>query len=143
MSSDEFDHFLAAQNPVYEQVIAELSRGRKQSHWMWFIFPQLLGLGRSDMARRYALQSLAQAARYAVHVQLGRRLRQCTQMVIQAQCRSISDIFDSPDDLKFHSCMTLFTLAVPDDPLFEGALIKYFADTKDARTVELLGKAAT
>src|SRR5215475_8032493 len=80
MVDSEFEHFLEAQGPVYDQVVSELSRGQKRSHWMWFIFPQLLGLGRSEMARRFALQSLDQARRYADHPQLGQRLRQCVQL---------------------------------------------------------------
>ena len=139
MVEDEFAHFLKAQDPVYDQVIAELSQGQKRSHWMWFIFPQIQGLGLSPMARRFAIQSLDQAKRYAAHPKLGRRLHQCTQPVMQIRGRVVSDIFSYPDDLKFHSSMTLFSLAVPDDPLFDKVLIKYFDGQKELKTLGILG----
>lgn len=138
MPQAEFEHFLAAQGPVYGDVIAELSAGKKQSHWMWFIFPQLVGLGHSHMAQRFALHSLDEARRYAQHPQLGERLRQCTKLVVQTENRNISGIFGYPDDRKFHSSMTLFHLAVPEEPLFKLALDKYFDGENDARTVALL-----
>jgi uncharacterized protein (DUF1810 family) len=137
--SNEFAHFLEAQQPVFDQVVRELAAGEKRSHWMWFIFPQVLGLGRSYMAQRYAIHSLDEARRYAVHPVLGERLRCCTRLVLEAQNRSVSDIFGYPDDLKFHSSMTLFALAVPDEPLFGLVLEKYFACSKDAKTLEILG----
>jgi uncharacterized protein (DUF1810 family) len=139
MPQDEFDHFLKAQAPVYNAVVRELSSGRKKTHWMWFIFPQLSGLGYSSMAQRFALRSLEEARRYAQHPELGQRLRQCTTLVVQIQDRDISDIFGYPDHLKFHSCMTLFDLAVPDEPVFQLALGKFFDGERDGRTVELLG----
>jgi uncharacterized protein (DUF1810 family) len=135
---DEFEHFVRAQAPVYEAVVAELQAGEKQTHWMWFIFPQLEGLGHSHMAQRFALHSLDEARRYAQHPQLGERLRHCTRLVVQIEERSVSEIFGYPDDLKFHSCMTLFHLAIPDDPLFKLALDKYFDGKKGAKTMELL-----
>ena len=138
MVSDEFKHFLEAQDPVFDDVVEELSQGQKRSHWMWFIFPQLLGLGRSEMARRFAIESLEQARDYAADPALGRRLRQCTQIVTQVQGRRVSEIFGFPDDLKFHSSMTLFALAVPEDPVFKSALEKYFGGEKDQKTIELL-----
>jgi uncharacterized protein (DUF1810 family) len=137
MVANEFKHFLEAQEPVYDQVIQELSAGEKRSHWMWFVFPQIKGLGFSPMAQRFAIQSLAQARRYAADPILGQRLLQCTQLVNQVQGRDISDIFAHPDDLKFHSSMTLFSLAVPDEPVFKAALGKYFGEARDAKTVEL------
>ncbi len=140
MPADEFEHFLKAQAPVYDQVVAELSAGEKRSHWMWFIFPQFAGLGHSHMAQRFALHSLEQARRYAQHRELGHRLRQCTRLVIAIQDRNVSEIFWSPDNLKFHSCMTLFHLALPEEPLFQSALEKYFDGAKDAGTVVLLKK---
>jgi uncharacterized protein (DUF1810 family) len=106
---------------------------------MWFIFPQLLGLGRSHMAERFALGSLDEARRYLAHPLLGERLRQCTRLVTNVEGRGVSDIFGYPDDLKFHSSMTLFALAAPQEPLFETALKKYFSGQKDLKTVELLG----
>lgn len=141
MDGDEFKHFRQAQVRVYEDVVGELSAGQKRSHWMWFIFPQLQGLGRSEMARQFAIHSLDQARRYAADTELGQRLRQCTRLVTQIQGRPIPEIFGFPDDRKFHSCMTLFALAVPDDPLFKLALEKYFAGKMDEKTVELLGFA--
>jgi uncharacterized protein (DUF1810 family) len=140
--ADEFQHFLDAQNQVFDQVVEELAQGEKRSHWMWFVFPQLSGLGHSHMAQKYALSNLDQAQRYAWHPELGNRLRQCTQVVIQVEGRGISEIFGYPDDLKFCSCMTLFSMAVPDEPLFEAALKKYFNGQKDARTLALLQGSA-
>ena len=139
MSNDEFAHFVEAQEPVFDRVTRELAAGEKRSHWMWFVFPQLIGLGQSQMARRYAIHSLEEARRYTSHPILGRRLRHCTQSVCQLDHRDISDIFGFPDHLKFHSSMTLFALAVPAEPLFESALVKYFAGRKDEKTIELLG----
>lgn len=139
MPSDEFEHFLKAQAPVYDQVVKELSAAEKETHWMWFIFPQLAGLGHSSMAQRFALHSLEEARHYAQHPELGQRLRQCTRLVIEIQNRELLQIFGYPNDLKFHSCMTLFHLAVPDESLFQLALEKYFDGEKDAGTVRLLG----
>ena len=109
---------------------------------MWFIFPQVIGLGQSHMAQTYAIHSLKEAQRYAAHPILGERLRRCTRLVCEVQNRDLSDIFGYPDDLKFHSSMTLFALAVPDEPLFASALDKYFAGRKDAKTIEILGLKA-
>lgn len=138
MNPGEFDHFIEAQNPVFDRVIAELAEGRKRSHWMWFIFPQLLGLGHSFMAQRYALGSLAEAQRYLAHPLLGDRLRQCTRLVVNLENVGVSEIFGYPDDLKFHSSITLFALAAPQEPLFADALAKYFDGKPDPKTVELL-----
>jgi uncharacterized protein (DUF1810 family) len=138
MTDGEFRHFVEAQEPVFDRVVEELSNGEKRSHWMWFIFPQLTGLGRSEMAERFALQSLGQARRYAADSLLGPRLRQCTRLVTQVKGRGISQIFGFPDDLKFHSSMTLFALAAPDDPVFGLALEKYFNGKKDEKTIGLL-----
>jgi len=142
MTENEFDHFLEAQPPVFAQVVQELSHGQKRSHWMWFIFPQLPGLGQSTMARRYAIDSLEQARRFAAHPVPGERLRQCTHLVCEVKNRDLSDIFGYPDDLKFHSSMTRFALAVPEEPLFTLALQKYFQGQKDTKTIELLGLKA-
>jgi uncharacterized protein (DUF1810 family) len=137
--SEEFAHFIEAQNPVIDRVMEELSAGEKRSHWMWFIFPQLSGLGHSHMAQRFALRSLEEARHYLTHPVLGERLRQCTRLLVNLGGRSVSDIFGYPDDMKFHSSMTLFALAAPEEPLFEAALKKYFAGQKDGKTIELLG----
>lgn len=142
MSTQGFDlsRFLEAQAPVYAQVCAELGRGRKTSHWMWFIFPQLAGLGQSDMARRYGIPSLAEARAYREHPVLGPRLCECTELVRRVQGRSLHEIFNSPDDLKFRSCMTLFQqVAHPGDP-FVGALAQYGAPCP--RTLQQLGLPA-
>jgi uncharacterized protein (DUF1810 family) len=139
-SDASFEHFIDAQDLVYEKVVAELSHGKKRTHWMWFIFPQLPGLGRSGMAQRYALHSLDEARHYAGHEVLGERLRRCTRLVNDVQDRGISEIFEHPDYLKFHSSMTLFTLAVPEEKLFETALTKYFESKEDLATVDLLQK---
>src|ERR1035438_1119774 len=107
--------FVEAQDPVFEQVRAELQAGQKQSHWMWFIFPQLRGLGRSATATRFAISSLAEAQAYGQHQILGPRLRECTRLVNGVERRSAREIFGYPDDLKFHSSMTLFAAAAPDE----------------------------
>ena len=137
---DPFDlqRFVEAQDSVYRRVIAELSAGRKQSHWMWFIFPQIAGLGFSAMAQRYAISSRAEAAAYLAHEILGPRLLACTRLVLAIQNRTVLAILGSPDDLKFRSSMTLFA-AVSDDPLFDQALAKYYAGAKDRATLDLLG----
>lgn len=130
--------FVQAQTPVYAQVLAELRDGRKRSHWMWFVFPQLAGLGFSAMAQFYAIGSLDEAKAYLTHPVLGARLRECAGLVLAIQGRSIHDIFGSPDDLKFHSSMTLFGRADPADGLFRECLEKYFAGREDAQTLALL-----
>ena len=138
MPQDRFQLFLEGQALVYDRVLAELRRGCKESHWMWFIFPQLAGLGRSSMAQRFGLRDLAEAKAYAAHLVLGKRLEECTQLVLNAEAVSVSDIFGYPDDLKFHSCMTLFTVTEPEDPLFKQALAKYVQGRKDGKTLEIL-----
>ncbi|MDR3475445.1 MAG: DUF1810 domain-containing protein [Devosia sp.] len=137
---EPFRHFVLAQEPVYATVEAELAGGRKRTHWMWFVFPQLEGLGQSDMARRYALHSLAEAAAYLRHPVLGPRLQRCTALVNRVEGRSIAEIFGHPDDMKFHSSMTLFARAAIDDAGFTTALAKYFDGREDANTLALLGE---
>ncbi len=117
------------------RVREELARGRKQSHWMWFVFPQLSGLGFSAMSQRYAIRSLDEAKAYIAHPVLGVRLKDCTTLVLAVEGRTINDIFGSPDDLKFQSCMTLFVHATPDVPEFRDALAKYFGSEEDAATL--------
>ena len=135
-------HFLVAQDPVWSQVRAELRAGRKQTHWMWFIFPQLVGLGTSIMAQRYAIHSLAEAQSYLAHDTLGTRLREATGMVDAIDGRTVHDIFGSPDDLKFHSCITLFAQAEPRDELFKRVLAKYFGSQPDQVTLAKLAESA-
>ena len=116
--------FVDAQRPVYETVVAELRAGRKRTHWMWFIFPQLAGLGRSATARRYAITSRDEATAYLAHPVLGPRLRECSALVAGIEGRSIAEIFGYPDDLKFRSSMTLFAQAAPGEPIFAACLQK-------------------
>ena len=141
MASDHYNlsRFVAAQNPVFSEVCAELAAGHKQSHWMWFIFPQLRGLGTSPMAQRYAIGSLAEARAYLAHPLLGERLRTCTQLVNRVEGRTVEAIFGHPDYLKFRSSMTLVSRAATDasEPFGE-ALAKYFAGEADPLTRELL-----
>jgi uncharacterized protein (DUF1810 family) len=130
--------FVEAQAPVYDCVLAELRRGEKTSHWMWFIFPQLRGLGHSAMARRYGIASKAEAEAYLRHPTLGARLVECTRLVNRVEGRSLHDIFDSPDDMKFRSSMTLFARAAPEERTFLAALDKYCGGEPDPRTLALL-----
>ncbi len=131
-------HFVDAQAPLYDTVLAELVAGCKRSHWMWFIFPQLAGLGHSDMARRYALSGLAEAQAYLQHAVLGARLFECSALVAAIPGRAIGDIFATPDDMKFQSCMTLFALAAPEQQIFSACLQKYYAGAFDPATLALL-----
>ena len=130
--------FVDAQAPVLDQVTAELRAGSKRSHWMWFVFPQIAGLGSSPMAVRYAIASLAEARAYLAHPLLGPRLRECTRLVIAARRAAIAEIFGAPDDRKFHSSMTLFALAAADARDFETALAQYFGGAPDAATLTRL-----
>ncbi|HEU0222118.1 MAG TPA: DUF1810 domain-containing protein [Paracoccaceae bacterium] len=140
MEMAEFAHFLAAQSPVYATALAELRAGRKATHWMWFIFPQLQGLGASAMSRRFALGDLGEARAYLAHPVLGARLRECTAAVLDHRGqRTAHEIFSSPDDLKFRSSMTLFGLADPSEPLFRDALAHFYGGKPDPRTLALLG----
>ena len=137
--NDPFDlaRFIDAQDPVWPQVLAELGRGRKQTHWMWFVFPQIAGLGRSAMAARYAISSRVEAEAYLAHPVLGPRLREATALVNAVEGRSIAAIFGNPDDLKFRSSMTLFD-AVEPDSMFARALDKYCDGAPDPATIALL-----
>jgi uncharacterized protein (DUF1810 family) len=133
------DRFVEAQAPIYTRALAELTAGRKQSHWMWFVFPQISGLGKSPMAQHYAIHSLQEARAYLAHPLLGARLKECTSAVLGVEGKSAHEIFDTPDDLKFHSSMTLFAHAAPDEKLFRTALDKYFGGEEDKLTLEKLG----
>jgi uncharacterized protein (DUF1810 family) len=130
--------FVDAQNPVYGKVCAELRDGRKRSHWMWFIFPQIMGLGSSPLARKFAISSLAEAAAYLQHPILGPRLIECTRLVNLIEGRPIQQIFGYPDDLKFRSSMTLFAHAAGESQLFVDALQKYFKGEFDPTTLARL-----
>lgn len=138
MKDDDLGRFVAAQGPVYEQVRAELAGGKKLSHWMWFVFPQLSGLGSSAMAMRYALASRAEAAAYWRHPLLGPRLRECSELVLAIRDKSAFEIFGQPDDMKLRSCMTLFANSVEREPLFQQVLARYYAGRQDERTLALL-----
>ena len=130
--------FVDAQARVFDQVLTELREGRKRSHWMWFIFPQIAGLGSSDMARRFAISGREEAAAYLQHQVLGPRLKQCAHLVNQVSGRTIEEIFGYPDNLKFHSSVTLFAAAAPGDEVFRDSLEKYFGGAPDSATVALL-----
>jgi uncharacterized protein (DUF1810 family) len=141
---DPFDlsRFVHAQESIYDSVLAELRSGQKRSHWMWFVFPQIHGLGHSPTAQHYAIKSIEEARQYHSHPLLGARLLECTEAVLAVEGRSASAIFGYPDDLKLKSSMTLFS-SVADTPhsLFSRVLEKYFLGEKDARTLQLLERA--
>lgn len=137
--TDPFDleRFVRAQDPVFRAVQGELARGRKQTHWMWFVFPQVAGLGLSAMSQRYAIGSRAEAEAYLAHPLLGPRLIECTRLVLAVEGRTIHAILGAPDDAKFRSSMTLFG-AVSAEPVFGEALDRYFAGQRDNATLEIL-----
>lgn len=139
-SADPYNlqRFLDAQQPVYMEVLSELRGGRKQSHWIWFIFPQISGLGHSAVARHFAIQSLGEAQAYLQQPLLGERLRECTQLVLRFRDRSIEDILGSVDAMKFRSCMTLFLRAAEENSLFRASLEQFFAGRPDALTLDRL-----
>jgi len=136
----DLDRFIDAQADVYERALAELRAGRKRSHWMWFIFPQIGGLGYSATARYYAIQSLAEARAYLDHPVLGPRLRECAEALLAIEGRSAAEIFGYPDDLKLGSCMTLFDLASRTDAVFGRILAKYFGGARDDKTLQLVSR---
>jgi uncharacterized protein (DUF1810 family) len=135
------DRFVQAQEPVLAQVRRELGEGRKRTHWMWFVFPQLSGLGHSAIARHYAIASLDEARAYLDHPLLGPRLVEFSALVNKVEGRSAAEIFGSPDDMKFRSSMTLFSTAQPDMPVFREALERYFGGVPDRLTVEKLSRS--
>ena len=130
--------FVQAQEHDYIQAVAEIRSGRKQSHWMWFVFPQYDGLGFSAMSRRYAVKSLDEAKGYLAHPLLGPRLLECAAAVLAVEGRSAADIFDSPDDIKLWSSATLFAHVSPDGSVFRRLLDKYFQGLPDERTIGLI-----
>lgn len=136
----QFDlkRFIDAQDGVYEDAIAELRSGRKRTHWMWFIFPQIDGLAMSATSKHYAIRSLAEARAYLNHPILGPRLIECCDTLLGFDGRSASQIFGYPDDLKLRSSMTLFSMAAPDRTVFRSVLDKYFNGTPDERTIQIL-----
>ena len=135
--ADPFDleRFVDAQAPVYDEVRRELKVGRKQSHWMWFIFPQIAGLGQSPVSIRFAIASLDEAEAYLAHPVLGARLRECARLTLDVEGRNARDIFGSIDEMKFRSSMTLFARAAPDEDVFQRCIDKYFAGSPDPATL--------
>ena len=132
------ERFVNVQAPVYAQALAEIRAGQKQSHWMWFVFPQLLGLGQSAMSRQYAIHSVDEAARYLAHPVLGARYRECCQALMNVRGKNAREIFGTPDDMKLSSSLTLFAEAAPDELLFFNLLEKYFDGGADEATLEKL-----
>ena len=130
--------FLDAQSAVFDDVLTELAAGRKRTHWMWFVFPQLKGLGRSETARHYGLQGRDEAAAYWRHPILGPRLAQCAQLVLDTANKSTHDIFGSPDDLKLRSCVTLFDAVAPEAGVFRAILDRFYDGEVDKATIDLL-----
>ena len=140
MATFDLQRFATAQDGVIDTVLAELRAARKRTHWMWFVFPQLRGLGASSMAQHYGIASLDEARAYLADPVLGPRLRQCCELMLAAPPeRSALDILGSPDDLKFRSCLTLFSLADPDEAVFRQALQRFYAGRPDPRTLALCG----
>jgi uncharacterized protein (DUF1810 family) len=139
-SSDSYnlERFVIAQDSVFKRVLSELQAGTKMGHWMWFIFPQIRGLGRSPISMEYAISSRDEAQAYLQHPVLGPRLKECTQLVLNVNGRSATDIFGTPDDIKFRSSMTLFAQVSRDDDIFYRALQKYFEGAPDRLTLDRL-----
>ncbi|MFL5679280.1 MAG: DUF1810 domain-containing protein [Chloroflexota bacterium] len=138
--ADRFDleRFVAAQQGVYPSIRDELRRGRKTGHWIWFVFPQVAGLGRSEMSRHYAISSLEEARAYLDHAVLGERLRECTSLVVASSTRSAEEFFGAVDAMKVRSSMTLFHRAAPDEAVFRAVLDRFYGGPTDPATDELL-----
>jgi uncharacterized protein (DUF1810 family) len=132
------ERFVEAQDDVYGDVLEELRSGQKRSHWMWFIFPQIAGLGYSSMAQRYAISSLDEAQEYLSHAVLGTRLRECVEILNGLEGKNVYEIMGSPDDIKLRSCLTLFSKATPDNKVFLDALDKFYAGKLDPETLKRL-----
>ena len=134
--------FVEAQSPVHDLALAEIRSGRKTSHWMWYVFPQYDGLGRSSIARSYAIKSIAEATAYLRHDVLGPRLVECAESLLATKGRSAHEIFDSPDDMKLRSCATLFARVSPAGSAFHRLLDRFFGGEADSRTLELIERGA-
>jgi uncharacterized protein (DUF1810 family) len=134
--------FVEAQEGDYEQALSEIRSGRKQSHWMWYIFPQLDGLGFSSTSKRYSIKSIAEAEAYLNHPVLGPRLMECAEAALSVQGRTALEVFGSPDDMKLRSCATLFARVAPPGSVFDRLLDKYFQGGRDGKTLRLLGVAS-
>ncbi|MBE7185248.1 MAG: DUF1810 domain-containing protein [Methylobacterium mesophilicum] len=135
----DLERFVLAQDEILARVMEELQAGAKRSHWMWFIFPQFIGLGQSAMSRRYAIRSVGEASAYLDHALLGPRYREAVAALLRHETLSAHAIFGSPDDLKLHSSLTLFTRVAPDETLLEEALARFFEGKHDSSTVRLIG----
>ena len=135
----ELRRFVSAQEGVYEGALGELRGGKKRTHWMWYVFPQIDGLAFSATSKRYAIKSLAEAKAYLDHPILGPRLLECAEAVVGVEDRSVAEIFGSPDDLKLRSCATLFACVLPPGSVFDRLLAKYYRGERDGRTLQLLG----
>ena len=133
--------FVQAQEDDYEQALAEIRSGRKRSHWMWYIFPQIDGLGFSSTSRRYSIKSVAEAEAYLSHPVLGPRLVECAEAALRVEGRSAFEIFGSPDEMKLRSCATLFACVAPAGSVFDRLIDKYFQGRRDGKTLHLLGIA--
>jgi uncharacterized protein (DUF1810 family) len=138
---NDLERFVAAQEPVYDDVVEELRRGRKTGHWIWFIFPQIAGLGHSWMSERYAIASLAEARAYLAHPDLGSRLRECAGLVLAAKATTAEEVLGFIDAMKLRSSMTLFHRAAPEDPIFAQVLDRFFDGRPDDLTDERLSRA--
>jgi uncharacterized protein (DUF1810 family) len=134
--------FVDAQSHNYDQALSEITAGRKRSHWMWYVFPQYEGLGRSSMAQRYAIKSIAEAEAYLRHRILGPRLVECAEALLALEGRSAHEIFGSPDDAKLRSSATLFSCVAPAGSVFHRILDRYYDGEPDRTTLELIGRAA-
>jgi uncharacterized protein (DUF1810 family) len=146
MHDDDIQRFVEAQDPVYERVMSELRNGAKRSHWMWFVFPQLRGLGRSEMAWRFGIRDMAEARAYLAHPLLGERLRSATEAMLTHAGREARAILGQPDDAKFRSCLTLFIEAAEreeDKVLLTKALDTFFGGRGDRRTLDMLGRGGS
>lgn len=135
----DLDRFVQAQRHCYEQALAEIRAGRKRTHWMWYFFPQLAGLGRSPAAQKYAITGIEEAEAYLQHPMLGLRLAECAEAVLAVEGRSSHDIFGSPDDRKLRSSATLFAIVSPPESVFHRLIDRYFHGEPDSRTRQLLG----
>jgi uncharacterized protein (DUF1810 family) len=142
-AGDPYDlrRFVDAQADAFERALAELQRGQKRTHWMWYIFPQFDGLGFSSTSKRYSIKSIAEAKAYLCHPVLGPRLMECTEAVVRIEGRSACEIFGSPDDVKLRSCATLFACVSPVGSVFDRLLGKYFHGERDGKTLRLAGIA--
>ena len=136
----DLQRFVDAQEHVYERALSEIKSGRKRSHWMWFIFPQIDGLGASSMSKRYAIRSVAEAKAYLAHPLLGPRLLESAEAALAVETTSALELFGSPDDMKLRSCATLFASVSSEESVFRQLINKYFDGKPDDRTLQLIGK---